>query len=64
MRIHFLSYKVVSLRADTIVSTCRDLCLYVQIQLPQRVETLHIRLSVLRRLCSLMFLVDYISSYF
>ena len=56
MRIHFLSYKVVSLRVDTIVSTCRDLCLYVQIQLPQRVETLHI--------CSLMFFVDYISSYF
>ncbi len=42
MRIHFLSYKVVSLRVDTIVSTCGDLCLYVQIQLPQRVETLHI----------------------
>lgn len=52
MRIHFLSYKVVSLRVDTIVSTCRDLCLYVQIQLPQRVETLHIRQSVLRRLSS------------
>ena len=48
MRIHFLSYKVVSLRVDTIISTCRDLCLYVQIQLPQRVETLHIRQSVLR----------------
>ena len=39
-----------SQRADTIVSTCRDLCLNVQIQLSQRVETLHVRLSVSERL--------------